>query len=62
MSKRRNAKKEKAERNKLNARKFRKTTSRYAGKGRRYNNTKTTKTQEGEDENESSSSDSTSNR
>lgn len=57
MSKRRNAKKEKAERNKLNARKFRKSTSRYGGKGRRYNNnnSKTTKT-----ENESSSSDSAS--
>ncbi|GAB4524629.1 MAG: hypothetical protein Tsb0014_03230 [Pleurocapsa sp.] len=36
MAKRRNAKKEKAERNKTNARKFRKPSSRYSGKGRRY--------------------------
>ena len=56
MSKRRNAKKEKAERNKLNARKFRKPSSRYSGRGRRYgNNTSKSKTEE----NQSSSSDST---
>ena len=58
MSKRRNAKKEKAERNKLNARKFRKPSSRYSGRGKRYyNNNKSSKTEE----NQSSSSDSTSN-
>lgn len=40
MAKRRNAKKEKAARNKINARKFRKQTSRYGNRGRRnYNNT-----------------------
>ncbi|MDJ0568103.1 MAG: hypothetical protein QNJ53_03555 [Pleurocapsa sp. MO_192.B19] len=39
MAKRRNAKKEKAARNKINARKFRKQTSRYGNRGRRnYNN------------------------
>jgi hypothetical protein len=38
MAKRRNAKKEKADRNKINARKFRKPTSRYSGKTRRYSN------------------------
>ena len=36
MAKRRNAKKEKAIRNKLNARKFRKASSRRTGKYRRY--------------------------
>ncbi|MDJ0687454.1 MAG: hypothetical protein QNJ41_02995 [Xenococcaceae cyanobacterium MO_188.B32] len=58
MSKRRNAKKEKAERNKLNARKFRKPSSRYSGRGKRYysNNSKS-KTEE----NQSSSSDASSN-
>ena len=40
MSKRRNAKKEKAERNKVNARKFRKTSSRYYGRSRRYSSYK----------------------
>lgn len=60
MSKRRNAKKEKAERNKLNARKFRKSTSRYSGKSRRYNTSKNTQTEEDEKENESSSSNSAS--
>lgn len=35
MAKRRNAKKEKAARNKINARKFRKQTSRYGNRGRR---------------------------
>ena len=39
MAKRRNAKKEKAARNKINARKFRKQTSRYGNRGaRNYNN------------------------
>ena len=41
MAKRRNAKKEKAARNKINARKFRKPSSRYSKRGRRwssYNN------------------------
>ena len=38
MAKRRNAKKEKAARNKINARKFRKPSSRYSGRGRRYSN------------------------
>ncbi|BAZ44726.1 hypothetical protein NIES4102_17430 [Chondrocystis sp. NIES-4102] len=41
MAKRRNAKKEKAARNKLNARKFRKQTSRYGTRGKRnYSNDK----------------------
>ncbi len=57
MSKRRNAKKEKAERNRMNARKFRKPSARYSGGGRKYNNNnKSSKTEE----NQSSSSDSTS--
>lgn len=38
MAKRRNAKKEKAARNKINARKFRKQTSRYGNRGRRNYN------------------------
>ena len=38
MAKRRNAKKEKAIRNKLNARKFRKASSRRTGRYRRYQN------------------------
>lgn len=45
MAKRRNAKKEKAARNKINARKFRKPTSRYSNRGRRnynYNNNENT--------------------
>ncbi|VEP15597.1 conserved hypothetical protein [Hyella patelloides LEGE 07179] len=38
MAKRINAKKEKAKRNKINARKFRKTSSsRYGGRNRKYN-------------------------
>ena len=42
MAKRRNAKKEKAARNKINARRFRKQSSRYSSRGRRnYNNSKT---------------------
>jgi hypothetical protein len=36
MSRRRNAKKEKAERNKVNARKFRKTFSRYSRRNNKY--------------------------
>lgn len=35
MAKRRNAKKEKAARNKINARKYRKQTSRYGNRGRK---------------------------
>ena len=47
MAKRRNAKKEKAARNKINARKFRKQTSRYGNRGRRnYNNEKKEETSE----------------
>ena len=38
MAKRRNAKKEKAARNKINARKFRKSSSRYFKRGRRWSN------------------------
>ena len=38
MAKRRNAKKEKAARNKINARKFRKQTSRYGNRGRKNYN------------------------
>jgi len=59
MAKRRNAKKEKAARNKINARKFRKQTSRYGNRGRRnYNNTE--KKQENTEENNNNSSESTS--
>lgn len=54
MAKRRNAKKEKAERNKINARKYRKPSSRYSGRGKKYyNNNSKSKTEE----NQSSSSD-----
>jgi len=60
MAKRRNAKKEKAARNKINARKFRKQTSRYGNRGRRnYNNTE--KKPESTEENQSSESTSTNN-
>ena len=38
MAKRRNAKKEKAARNKINARKFRKPSSRYSKRGKRWSN------------------------
>ena len=56
MAKRRNAKKEKAARNKINARKFRKQTSRYGNRGRRnYNNEK-----KETEENNNNSSESTS--
>ena len=57
MAKRRNAKKEKAARNKINARKFRKQTSRYGNRGRKnYSNDKKQETTE---ENTSSESTST---
>ena len=57
MAKRRNAKKEKAARNKINARKFRKQTSRYGNRGRRnYNNSEKKETEE----NNNNSSESTS--
>jgi hypothetical protein len=47
MAKRRNAKKEKAIRNKINARKFRKQSSRYSGRGKRYySNNQTEKPEE----------------
>jgi hypothetical protein len=48
MAKRRNAKKEKAVRNKINARKFRKQSSRYSGRGKKYynNNNQTEKPEE----------------
>ena len=60
MAKRRNAKKEKAARNKINARKFRKQTSRYGNRGRRnYNNTEK-KQETTEENNNSNSSESTS--
>ena len=56
MAKRRNAKKEKAARNKINARKFRKQTSRYGNRGRRNYNTEKKETEE----NNNNSSESTS--
>ena len=60
MAKRRNAKKEKAARNKINARKFRKQTSRYGNRGRRnYNNTEKKETEENNNNNSSESSTST---
>lgn len=46
MAKRRNAKKEKAARNKINARKFRKQTSRYGNRGRKNYNNNTDKKEE----------------
>jgi hypothetical protein len=47
MAKRRNAKKEKAVRNKINARKFRKQSSRYSARGRKnYTNNNQTEQQE----------------
>ena len=57
MAKRRNAKKEKAARNKINARKFRKQSSRYSSKGRRNYNNNNNKQEQTE---ENSSSESTS--
>lgn len=55
MAKRRNAKKEKAARNKINARKFRKQTSRYSKRGRRYYNNNEQKSSETNSDNSSSS-------
>ena len=62
MAKRRNAKKEKAARNKINARKFRKQTSRYGNRGRRnYNNTEKKETEENNNNSSESTSTTTSN-
>ncbi|WP_319420624.1 hypothetical protein [Pleurocapsa sp. FMAR1] len=57
MAKRRNAKKEKAARNKINARKFRKQTTRYGNRGRKNYNSNDKK----QDTEENQSSESTSN-
>ena len=55
MAKRRNAKKEKAARNKINARKFRKQTSRYGNRGRKnYNSDKKETTEANNNSSESS--------
>ena len=59
MAKRRNAKKEKAARNKINARKFRKQTSRYGNRGRKNYNSNDKK--QDTEENQSSESASNSN-
>jgi hypothetical protein len=56
MAKRRNAKKEKAARNKINARKFRKQTSRYGNRGKRNYNTDKKDSTEENDSSESTSS------
>lgn len=57
MAKRRNAKKEKAARNKINARKFRKQTSRYGNRGRKnYNSNNTDKKEESTEMDDSSNS------
>ena len=62
MAKRRNAKKEKAARNKINARKFRKQTSRYGNRGKRnYNNTEKKETTEENNNSESTSTTANSN-
>lgn len=62
MAKRRNAKKEKAARNKINARKFRKQTSRYGNRGRRnYNNTEKKETEENNNNSSESSTSTTNN-
>jgi hypothetical protein len=56
MAKRRNAKKEKAARNKINARKFRKQTSRYGNRGRKnYNSSDKKETSENNNSNNSES-------
>lgn len=56
MAKRRNAKKEKAARNKINARKFRKQTSRYGNRGRKnYNSDKKETTEANKGDSESTS-------
>ena len=61
MAKRRNAKKEKAARNKINARKFRKQTSRYGNRGRKnYNNNNEKKEETAENSNSQGSSESSS--
>jgi hypothetical protein len=57
MAKRRNAKKEKADRNKINARRFRKPTSRYSGKGKRYYNNYNDDNKENNESGEKKSSD-----
>jgi hypothetical protein len=54
MAKRRNAKKEKAARNKVNARQFRKQPARNSSRGRRFSNTEK-KTEDAEDNKSSSS-------
>ncbi len=59
MAKRRNAKKEKAARNKINARKFRKQTTRYGNRGRKNYNSNDKK--QDTEENQSSESASNSN-
>ena len=60
MAKRRNAKKEKAARNKINARKFRKQTSRYGNRGKRNYNSSSSDNKETADSNKSgNASDST---
>ncbi|HHP7232657.1 MAG TPA: hypothetical protein ACFCUY_17600 [Xenococcaceae cyanobacterium] len=51
MAKRRNAKKEKAKRNQINARKFRKPTSRYSNRNRKYYGNKDKKSEDGENQN-----------
>ena len=56
MAKRRNAKKEKAARNKINARKFRKQTSRYGNRGRRNYNGNNTENKETTEANNNSDS------
>ncbi len=57
MAKRRNAKKEKAARNKINARKFRKQTSRYGNRGRKnYSSNNTDKKEESTEMDDSSNS------
>ena len=62
MAKRRNAKKEKAARNKINARKFRKQTSRYGNRSKRnYNNTEKKETTEENNNSESTSTTANSN-
>lgn len=55
MAKRRNAKKEKAARNKINARKFRKQTSRYGNRGRKNYNSSDKKQEETNNSNNSES-------
>lgn len=59
MAKRRNAKKEKAARNKINARKFRKQTSRY-GNNRGKRNYNSDKKEENSENNSSGASESSS--